>query len=220
MASAKHFAETTDGVRPIKLPHPGKASLRDDYNNLLKTLIEAIWVEGGEGADPRLAFWAPDDTIDEFRKGFDKDGLFTWLSSMFDFQKDDRGVGSESPLLDLVLRFEESLAKILSAPSCKAKLAPLRFSVDLQGPVEAVERIERVVDNAAIYAFIIALQKETLGLGGHLVRTFRGGKPGIAVRSGLEILCFFELPFLPLGPNGETLNLPVEEERSRYWHLD
>lgn len=217
MVYANRFAKphVTVTARPIILPHPGKVDLRDRYNEVLNVLIEAIGVQP-QCWDPRHGFWGPGDTIDLFRKNLDREGLFTWLSSMFQFEKEDRGVGWESPLLEIVLGFEEIVERIFRAPGHKAKISPICFAADLQGPVEAVERIEREMENASVFTFLSCLKRETELLDGAMVLTFRGGKPWIGIRKGLEILSFFSIPFLPKGPHGEVLALPIEEEWERY----
>jgi len=204
-----------EDTRQIVLPHPGH-DLRDPYNQNLHTLIMAIGVESRDGADPRHCFWRQDETIDSFRRGVDKEGIRRWLSDTFDFTKEDRGVGFETPLLDLVLGFEALLDAIERAPGHRRKKATIRFEVHLSGPLDAVEHIERQVDNAALWAFISALKTETVSLGGAMVLTHRGGRPYIGVRTEGEILSFFEIPFLPTGPNGEELDLPYEPEQERH----
>jgi len=202
-------------IRPIVVPHPG-LDLRDPYNETLHTLILAIGAESKDGADPRHCFWSQDEPIDSFRRWLNKDGLRRWLSDTFDFGKEDRGVGFETPLLDLVLRFEALLDKIERAPGHRRKQATIRFEVHLSGPLDAVEHIERQVDNAALWAFLSALKTETVSLGGSMVLTYRGGRPYIGVRTEGEILSFFSVPYLPTGPQGETLDLPHDDEQERH----
>jgi hypothetical protein len=217
MPYAGKFARSTVDVttRPIALPHP-EEELRDCYNRDLNTLILAIGVESHGGADPRHCFWPERDSIASFRRGLDKEGLFKWLSGTFNLNKRDRGVLSESPILELLLRFEDTVKRIFQASSCGTKTATIRLQVEIKGPTEAVERIEKAVGNAALWALLSNLQNETLSLGGEMVLTYRAGRPWIGIRENLGIRAFFSVPYVPTGPNGEELDLPYEHEQERH----
>ena len=190
-------------LKAVKLPHPRAEDFRERYNELLSLLLKAGGSANNSLTKPaHLTPWGRRESLDEFRKRFNKIMLFHELRETFDFSRHDRGVGLDSPLYSTILEFELLIQGIEKAPGTVEVIQPLRFSAHIQGPSEIVHKIERAVDNAALYAFLTEMKRHTFHLGGEFKLVREEGFPRCVITyKGLE-LSRFRIPFVPTGNDG------------------